>query len=141
MPLRASPDTIVRRGPGEGGGRARPFCWVLGSWTPLLMAAHGEPALPFQDAHRLPSYGDFTSNVNACASMLWEGGRLCPPFEFGGVRNCSRRPPALGVPLVLGLGWIALGPLAGVGQDCLGWGALALSHALDRFSACTCFIA
>lgn len=105
------------------------------------MAAHGEPALPFQDAHRLPSYGDFTSKVHACASMLWEGGRLCPPCEFGGVRNCSRRPPALGVPLVRGLGWIALGPLAGVGQDCLGWGALALSHALDRFSACTCFIA
>ena len=66
VPLRASPDTIVRRGPGEGGGRARPFCWVLGSWTPLLMAAHGEPALPFQDAHRLPSYGDFTSKVHAC---------------------------------------------------------------------------
>ena len=65
------------------------------------------------------------------------GGVAFAPPASGWVR-CSLRSPTLGglVEVRLDIVGIALGPLAGVGQDCLGWGALLVARPFTSLSCC-----
>jgi hypothetical protein len=88
------------------------FPWTSPNWHPTARTHYRYPG-----CHNAGPRG-------ACGLHAVGGGVAFAPPASGWVR-CSLRPPTLGalVVVLLGTAGIALGPLAGVGQDCLGWGA------------------
>jgi hypothetical protein len=88
------------------------FPWTSPNWHPTARTLYRYPG-----CHNAGPRG-------ACGLHAVGGGVAFAPPASGWVR-CSLRPPEMGalVEVMLGTVGIALGPLAGVGQDCLGWGA------------------
>jgi hypothetical protein len=130
VPLRASPVYMLRTAAsGEGGGVGMPP-FLLGFYCgcPLIGTPQRALLTVIRAATTLVPRG-------ACGLHAVGGGVAFAPPASGWVL-CSLRPPMLGglVEVRLAIVGIALGPLAGVGQDCHGWGALHRARPFSLFT-------
>ena len=130
VPLRASPDymlCLAASGEGGGGVGMSLFCWVF-CGHPLNGTPQRALLTVIRAATTLVPRG-------ACGLHAVGGGVAFAPPASGWVR-CSLRPPMLGWPVevLLAVVGIALGPLAGVGQVCHGWGALLRARPFSLFT-------